>query len=305
MSPEESAAALNVNQVVVAGLLGAILLNPGTISAKNHTNNTPEADSNLMPRNSIPVSVHNGYLPIVVGQIGAKKLNFIIDTGTAPSILNSRIAKKLQLPLTSTVLLSVGRQVRTDRTVLPELDLGPIHVDALPVNVMDLSQWEKNLGVEVGGLLGMDVLGRASFRLDYSQKVLAFGAMNDQEQGIPVQFNGSASLALADARLQGRNVRLIVDTGSDLVVVFGRTWEAPSLLSQPRAQEGTSVAEQVAARPIASPEIEIAGKQFHGPRTYYVPTANGTGYDGFFGVRALKLRGISFDRQTQTLFLLN
>jgi predicted aspartyl protease len=257
-----------------------------------------------MQRGSIPVSVHNGYLPIVVGQIGAKKLNFIIDTGTAPSILNARVAKKLGLPLTRTQLLSVGRQVRTDRTVLPELDLGPIHVDALPVNVMDLSQWEKNLGVEVGGLLGMDVLSRASFHLDYSQNELAFGTVNDKEEGIPVQYNGSASLALADARLQGRNVRLIVDTGSDLVVVFGRTWEEPSLISEPRAQEGTSVAEQVAARPMANPEMEIAGKQFHGPRTYYLPSAKGTGYDGFFGVRALKLRGISFDRQAQTLFLL-
>jgi hypothetical protein len=258
-----------------------------------------------MPLNSIPVSVHNGYLPIVVGQIGGKKLNFIIDTGTAPSILNARVAKKLGLPLTSTLLLSVGHQVRTDRTVLPELDLGPIHVDALPVNVMDLSPWEKNLGVEVAGLLGMDVFGRTSFRLDYSQKELTFGAPKDKEEGIPVHFNGSASLALADARLQGRNVRLIVDTGSDLVVVFGRTWEAPNLISQPRGQEGTSIAEQVAARPIANPEMEIAGKQFHGLRTYYVPTAKGTGYDGFFGVRALKLRGIFFDRQAQTLFLLN
>lgn len=258
-----------------------------------------------MQRRSIPVSVYNGYLPIVVGQIGAKKLNFIIDTGTAPSILNARVAKKLGLQLTSSVLLSVGRQVRTESTVLRELYLGPIRVDALPVNVMDLSEWEKNLGVEVAGLLGMDVLGRTSFRLDYSQKELLFGAVNDREQGIPVQFSGSASLALADAKLQGRNVRLIVDTGSDVVVVFGRTWEEPSLISQPWAQEGTSVAEQVAARPIANPEMEIAGKQFHGPRTYCVPTAKGTGYDGFIGVRALKLRGISFDRQSQTLYLLD
>jgi hypothetical protein len=51
--------------------------------------------------------------------------------------------------------------------------------------------------------------------------------------------------------------------------------------------------------------MELDGKQFRGLRTYYVPSAAGTGYDGFFGVRGLKLRGISFDRATQTMYLLN
>jgi hypothetical protein len=97
-----------------------------------------------------------------------------------------------------------------------------------------------------------------------------------------------------------------VDTGSDLVVVYGEGWEGSgSSVQRYPSQEGTSIAEPVAARPIMDTKLEIEGKQFRGLRTYCVPGAKGTGYDGFVGVRALKLRGISFDRDKQTLHLLN
>ena len=49
----------------------------------------------------------------------------------------------------------------------------------------------------------------------------------------------------------------------------------------------------------------LGGKIFSGPRTYCVPGGKALGYDGFVGVRALKLRGLSFDRDKHTMYLLN
>jgi predicted aspartyl protease len=265
-------------------------------------NTTPSADSRQMLESAIPVAVYNGFLVVVSGQIGGRKQNFILDTGTAPSILNARLAKKMGLQVTETTLLAIGRSVKTGNAVVPDLALGPIRAKELFMNVMDLSQWEKKIGIELGGILGMDVLGRASFRLDYERKELIFGTVG--EEGIAVGYNPMTGLALADAIVQGRRVRLIVDTGSDLVVVYGENWgDSPGAVSATR--DGRSVAEQVAARPILKPEMELGGKQFHGLRTYSVPSAAGTGYDGFFGVRALKLRGITFDRASQTVRLLD
>jgi predicted aspartyl protease len=286
---------------LVASLMGTMLLNPVVSAARKHIN-TPAAEAH----SSISVKLYNGFLVMAVGQIGGleQKQNFVVDTGTAPSILNARLAKKLGLEVTGGTLVAVGKAVETGQVVLPELDLGPIHVASLLMNVMDLSRWEKNLGIEVAGLLGMDVLGRASFRLDYEKKELEFGTV--AQEGIAVGYDGSRGLALAEATLQGKRVRLIVDTGSDLVVVYGGSWEgmeAASVRSQSR--EGTSVAEQVTARQIAEPEMELGGKQFRGLRTYYVSSPMGFGYDGFFGVRALRLHGISFDRERQTMYLLN
>jgi predicted aspartyl protease len=297
---------VNAAKTLGASFLGIILLNPGMSAAKTHITNTPSADGHQMRESAIPVTVRSGFLAIVAGQIGGQKHNFVVDTGTAPSVLNARLAKKMGLEVRSGALVAAGRWVITGQAVLPELELGPIHATNLSVTVMNLSAWEEKLGIEIAGLVGMDVLGRTDFRLDYDRKELAFGGV--ATDGIAVGYDGLRGLALAEATVQGKRVRLIVDTGSDLVVVYGENWgtrEAAGQLSPWLEGNGISVAERVGVRPIAKPEMELDGKQFRGLRTYYVPSAAVTGYDGFFGVRALKLRGISFDRATQTMYLLN
>jgi predicted aspartyl protease len=303
--PKERAVAVNGKRILLASLLGTSLINPGASAAGKPTSKTPNADSDLMQRSSIPVNVYNGYLVVAAGQIGGQKENFVIDTGTAPSILSARLAKKMGLQVTTTTLVAVGRSLDTGTTILPELHFGPIHVTNLPVNVMDLSALENSLGMRIAGLIGMDVLGVTSFQLDYQKNELSFGTVS--EEGIAVHYDHMSGLALAEATLQGRHVRLIVDTGSDLVVVYGESWcpseSAPRVVST--MQSGTSVGDQVGVRQIAKPELELGGEQFRDLRTYYVPSASAKGYDGFFGVRALHLRGISFDRATQTMYLLN
>jgi len=296
---------LNARKALWGTLIGTIIFVPSASSAKSKTAGTSNVDRELLRRSNItiPVHIYNGFLVVATGQIGGQTHNFVLDTGTAPSILNERSLEKLALPLTPASIVAVGRNISTQQTVLPNLDIGPIHVSALPINVMDLSGLEKNLGIEVAGLLGMDVLARSSFRLDYEKKQLDFGPV--AERGMRASYDPSTGLASAEATLQGTQVRLIVDTGTDLVVVYGDKWATFGSVTPASDQEGSSVAERVPAKPIAHPELALGGHQFSGVRTYYVPSAGQTPYDGFFGVRALKLRGISFDRETQTLFLLN
>jgi predicted aspartyl protease len=273
--------------------------------AKTHSTNTPSATIDSMQQSSIPIDVYNGFLVVTTGQIGGGpgKQNFVLDTGTAPSILNERSAKSLGLPISSGILVAVGHSVSSGQTVLSQLDLGPIHVTNLPMNVMDLSHLENSLGIPIAGLIGMDVLGRSSFRLDYQARELRFGDVTDQ--GIGVSYDRSTGLALAEATLQGKHVRLIVDTGSDLVVVYGTAWSEEDGAQPVNESQGRSVAEQVPAKRIANAELAFGGKEFRIPRAYYVSSTTKVPYDGFFGVRALKLRGLSFDRHSQTMFLLN
>jgi len=124
-----------------------------------------------MPRAGISITLRKGFLVLAAGQIGGMrgKQNFLVDTGTSPSILNARIARRMRLEVTSGTLVTVGRALQVEQTVLPELALGPLEVTSLRMNVMDLSQWEKDLGAEIAGLIGMDVLGRTNFRLDYEK----------------------------------------------------------------------------------------------------------------------------------------
>ena len=254
-----------------------------------------------MPRAGISIILRKGFLVLAAGQIGGVrgKQNFLVDTGTSPSILNARIARRMRLEVTSGTLVTVGRALQVEQTVVPELALGPLEVTSLRMNVMDLSQWEKDLGAEIAGLIGMDVLGRTNFRLDYEKRELQFGG--EAEEGIAVAYDRTSGLALADATVQGRRVRLIVDTGSDLVVVYGEGWGGQNR----EIRRGVSIAGREAAREIEKADMVLGGKVFSGSRTYCVPAGKALGYDRFDVVRPLKLRGLSFDRDKHTLYLLN
>ncbi|HEX8802363.1 MAG TPA: aspartyl protease family protein, partial [Terriglobales bacterium] len=233
-----------VKKALGAGLAGLLLLN--AVARGRNINDTPGTDTDSMPREAISITVRKGFLVLVAGQIGGMrgKQNFVVDTGTSPSILNARIARRMRLEVTSGTLVTVGRALQVEQTVMPELALGPLEVTSLRMNVMDLSQWEKDLGAEIAGLIGMDVLGRTNFRLDYEKRELEFGG--EAEEGIAVGYDRTSGLALADATVQGRRVRLIVDTGSDLVVVYGEGWGG----QKREIRGGVSIAGREAAREI-------------------------------------------------------
>ena len=238
---------------------------------------------------------------LAAGQIGgiSEEQRFLLDTGTAPSILNVRTAKSMGLQITDTTIEAVGRRVRVGRTVLPEVEMGPIHVKSLAMNVADLSQWEELLGVKLAGLIGMDVLGRANFVLDYDSGKLELGGV--PEAGMPVRYDRSRAVALADVTLQGKTLHLIVDTGSDAVVIYGDNWEGKA----GRTLQGRSIAEPVATKRIKRTGLMVGKNYFSRVPIYCVPTGKGADNDGFLGVKALRLRGISFDREKQVLYLLD
>jgi predicted aspartyl protease len=288
-----------VKKALGARFVGLLLLT--AIADGRNINDTPGADTASMPRAGISITLRKGFLVLAAGQIrGIRgKQNFVVDTGTSPSILNARIARRMRLEVTSGTLVTVGRTLQVEQAVVPELALGPLAVTSLRMNVMDLSPWEKDLGAEIAGLIGMDVLGRTNFRLDYEKRELEFGG--EAEEGIAVGYDRTSGLALADATVQGRRVRLIVDTGSDLVVVYGEGWGGQNR----EIRSGVSLAGREPAREIEKADMVLGDRIFSGSRTYCVPAGKAVGYDGFVGVRALKLRGLSFDRDKHTMYLLN
>ena len=287
-------------KAVRTGLTGMLLVIPIAVAGERNIKHTPGADTDSMPRGGVSITVRKGFLVLAAGQIGGirGKQNFVVDTGTSPSVLNRRLARRMGLEVTGGTLVAAGKTVEVEQVVLPELALGPIEVTSLRMNVMDLSPWENDLGTEVAGLIGMDVLGRTNFRLDYEKRQLEFGG--EAEEGIAVGYDRASGVALAEATLQGRRVRLIVDTGSDLVVVYGGNWDG-----EKRTRRGVSAAGPEAVTEIEKAKMLLGGKSFSGSRTYCLPSGKGVGYDGFVGVRALKLRGVSFDRERQTMYLLN
>jgi len=133
---------------------------------------------------------------VAVGQFGDtfEHQNFLLDTGAAPSIINARLVKQLGLKTRVSTLSAAGKVVPTQTAIVPEVELGPVRADFLPVQVHDLSRLERELGIPLAGLIGLDVLSKASFRLDYENKKIEFGDLS--HKGIPVPFDARTSLAV-------------------------------------------------------------------------------------------------------------
>jgi predicted aspartyl protease len=257
-----------------------------------------------IPR-SIPLRIFRDYLVVAEGQFGdvLQHQNFVVDTGTAPSIINTRSVRELGLATTASTMTAMGKLIPTDNAILPELELGPIRAVSLRVQVQDLSRLERDLGISIAGIIGLDVLSKSSFRLDYQKKEMEFGEVSDQ--GIPVSFDERTGTAVALVSLEGMPARLLVDTGSDRVAVLGRNLaQAQRLALRATAQRGSSIADQnMEVQIFFAPDIVFGGKHFILEKAYFIPGGSHPAFDGILGVRALGFRAIAYDQARAAIYL--
>jgi hypothetical protein len=186
------------------------LLSSGPTSAGNSPANSARPADAAIPR-SIPLRIFRDYLVVAEGQFGGRlqHQNFVLDTGTAPSIIDTKSLRELGLATTASTMVAMGKVIPTGIAILPELDLGPLKAVSLRVQVQDLSRLERDLGISVAGIIGLDVLSKSSFRLDYEKKQMEFGQVSDE--GIPVSF---------DARTTRQRGSSVADQGMEVQVFF-------------------------------------------------------------------------------------
>lgn len=242
---------------------------------------------------------------VAQGRLGGahERQNFILDTGTAPSIINTEAVRQLGLATMPSTFAVVGKTVSTQVATIPEIELGPISAISLPVQVHDLSRYERDLGIPIAGIIGLDVLSKSNFRLDYGNAEIEFG--HASQEGIPVQFDPRAGLAVADVRLAGKLLRMLVDTGSNKLVLLGGNFEDEGWLAlRNTSQSGSSVAEQgVRVQEFSAPDIALGGLHFSQDKAYLVPDRADPEFDGLLGVRALGFRILSYDQADKMIYL--
>ena len=73
---------------------------------------------------------------VTKGSIGRLSgLNLLIDTGTIPSVVDGRIARKLHIQTESSIVVAFGRQVQTRSAVVDGFRIGSFSSGAVPVGV--------------------------------------------------------------------------------------------------------------------------------------------------------------------------
>jgi len=253
---------------------------------------------------NVPLKILRDYLVIVEGQFGdGREQSFILDTGTAPSIVNARLVKKMRLAHFASTMSMIGKIVPAQMAVLPELNVGPVHAVSLRVQIQDLTPLERNLGISLAGIVGMDVLGQSDFRLDYEKKMLVFG--DASEEGIPVSFDARSGIAVASVQIDGNPRRMLVDTGTDQVALLGIDLKhSEGIELHSTLQEGSNLNEKpVPVQAFYAPDIVLGDQHFTVKRGYFVSGNSESNFDGLLGVRALGFRAIAYNREREAIYL--
>src|SRR2546427_2999312 len=100
--------------------------------------------------NEVSFDLYGGYLVVVRGSLGKlEKRNFIIDSGTNPSVLDERVARHLGLSGRKEKLRLVNREIDTTIVLIPSIRLGPLAQESMPMLVQDLSFFQRKLGVRI------------------------------------------------------------------------------------------------------------------------------------------------------------
>jgi predicted aspartyl protease len=245
---------------------------------------------------SVPFDLYQGYFMVVHGSVGPlKNLNFFLDTGTTLPVLDSRIMKKLKLHGEEpTSLVIVGGRVQGEEATLPSLEFGPVQQSNLEVVAADLSFFEKFLPVRIDTIVGIDVLGRRPFVIDYSARVIRFGAAPTLPFSVPLRLD--AGLAVFDAEIDQTPVHLLFDTGASSLVLFARaTPQGPiakaDAVPQPEAI-GNFESKQVRLR-----SLKLGAEEFR-KKTALVtrnPKPSQLDFDGLMSPVALGISQVSVD----------
>jgi predicted aspartyl protease len=197
----------------------------------------------------LPFDLVDETLIVVRGSIGhLSGLRFLIDTGAARTYIDRRVARALGLkPAWSRPLNALDGRGQAERIVVPSLQFGPTRVESISGLATDLSGLSRSQPIDAP--IGLDLLRLVNFEVDYRSRRIVFEPSEDIPQDVP--FATVTPLLSVDVSIQGRPVRLMVDTGASTVVLFANRMKSRLPRFRLRGQKvvsnalGTSLAREV------------------------------------------------------------
>lgn len=167
----------------------------------------------------INFELQRGFLVIVPAAIGGiRDLSFAVDTGSGRTIIDQRLARQLRLPEAPAQLAAVNRSIPAPESIAAAFEMGPVRIDSVPVLVRDLAFLRKLTGRHIDGILGLDVLSRQTFSVDYHRHKLLLGDCLAGE--FHVSLVRTTSMLAVPVQIHGSVVNLLVDTGASEMQLY-------------------------------------------------------------------------------------
>ena len=251
------------------------------------------------PAPEIPFKLYRGYTIVTQGSVGRlHKLNFLIDTGAVPSVIDRRIALKLRLAGREESISVFDRNVPAQRVTVSDIQLGPVRAESLSMLVRDLSFIEAEMGVRIDAMIGLDFLNRSSFCIDYEHKTITFGT--PPPSGSTVTFMPGLPYPIVEFQAQSDRLRLLVDTGSkDLILFAPRIRGRLAGLRAVGYKTSANMGGAVSLQQVELAESRLGETDLGTLHASVLEIAAGSvpGFDGLLGVASLGVKSLSFDFQ--------
>lgn len=179
---------------------------------------------------------------------GRGPYHFVVDSGADTSAVGLRVARDLQLPLATPVILNgmTDRNI-VDRVKLATLTLGPSTIGDLEVPALR----EEDLGGD--GMIGIDALVRQRLLMDFESRLIKIEDARKPAEHFTDEIVITArlrhgQLILTQVRAGGQTLDAVIDTGSEITV--GNLALRDKILSSSRTKDWTVSATGVTGKTV-------------------------------------------------------
>ena len=251
----------------------------------------------------LPFRTYRNYLVVVQGSLGDKRRrNLIVDTGTDPSVIDSRVAQKLHMASVVGKLAVHDQVVDAQQAVLPSVRIGTLRAESLPVLIRDLGFLQKDLGIRIDGVIGLDVLSLSNFSINYTTKRIVFGVTPVYGSSVP--FQSEPPWLTVRMEVDGVSIDLLLDTAASGILLFQSRIRdrLPQLISFGE-RKSSNLGGDFRLQRVILATTNFGETDFGQQNAFVVEDQEDESreFDGLLGPSALGLKQIAFDFQRHTL----
>ena len=171
----------------------------------------------------LPFRLIDGWAVLVQGTLGGVPNSAIlIDTGAVPSAISKEMAKKLGLLGSAEQVSVMNRAIEVERVRVPKVQVGPVAADAFEMVAADLGAIERALHARLDAVIGLDLLARQNFAIDYRSKKLLFGRAVQSADSATFQLKHAAggTYVLVPMESGDEKFQMLLDTGTKDITLF-------------------------------------------------------------------------------------
>jgi predicted aspartyl protease len=276
-----------LNRTMCACLFALLLANSNAAGREHGLNRDKE----------IRFDLYHEYLVVMQGSLGKmKKRNILFDTGSNPITIDEQLARKLDLKEEQS---APGKMQVTNGTVptrlvtLSSLQIGPIQRNSIPAAVADLSMFEAIAGVHIDAVIGLEVFGEQSFRVDYADRRIILGPVERDPSAVP--FETGPPFVTVQMEVRSQPLKVLVDTGTAGLVLFSnRVGDWQRQLPVIGERESSNMGGSVSLRQVKLDEMQMGQKSVGVGATFLVES-HCCNFDGLLGISGMRVKEIGFD----------